>query len=47
MKIGVLLGDSIRLIGYGPKVPEILGSDYVNEQEAMVHLFADTARGQI
>lgn len=28
MKKVVLLGDSIRLIGYGPKVPEMLGCDY-------------------
>lgn len=28
MKKVVLLGDSIRLIGYGPKVPEMLGSNY-------------------
>ena len=28
MKKVVLLGDSIRLIGYGLKVPEILGSDF-------------------
>ena len=28
MKKVVLLGDSIRLIGYGPKVPEMLGEDY-------------------
>lgn len=28
MKKVVLLGDSIRLIGYGPKIPELLGSDY-------------------
>jgi len=28
MKKVVLLGDSIRLIGYGKKVPELLGSDY-------------------
>lgn len=28
MKKVVLLGDSIRLIGYGPRVPEMLGSDY-------------------
>ena len=28
MKKVVLLGDSIRLIGYGPKVPEMLGDDY-------------------
>ena len=28
MKKIVLLGDSIRLIGYGLKVPEILGSDF-------------------
>ena len=25
MKKVVLLGDSIRLIGYGPKMPELLG----------------------
>lgn len=24
----VLLGDSVRLIGYGPRVPEMLGEDY-------------------
>lgn len=28
MKKVVLLGDSIRLIGYGKKVPEMLGDDY-------------------
>lgn len=28
MKKVVLLGDSIRLIGYGTKLPEILGADY-------------------
>lgn len=28
MKKVVLLGDSIRLVGYGPRVPELLGSDY-------------------
>lgn len=28
MKKVVLLGDSIRLVGYGPKVPELLGNDY-------------------
>ena len=28
MKKIVLLGDSIRLIGYGTKVPEMLGKDY-------------------
>ena len=28
MKKVVLLGDSIRLIGYGPKVPEMLGDEY-------------------
>ena len=28
MKKVVLLGDSIRLIGYGTKVPEMLGDDY-------------------
>lgn len=28
MKKVTLLGDSIRLIGYGLKVPELLGSDY-------------------
>ena len=28
MKKVVLLGDSIRMIGYGPKVPEMLGPDY-------------------
>lgn len=28
MKKVVLLGDSIRLIGYGPKVPEMLGENY-------------------
>ena len=28
MKKVVLLGDSIRLIGYGPRVPEMLGEDY-------------------
>ena len=28
MKKVVLLGDSIRLIGYGPLVPEMLGPDY-------------------
>ena len=28
MKKVVLLGDSIRLIGYGPKIPEMLGNDY-------------------
>lgn len=28
MKKVVLLGDSIRLIGYGLKVPELLGSDF-------------------
>lgn len=28
MKKVVLLGDSIRLIGYGLKVPELLGKDY-------------------
>lgn len=28
MKKVVLLGDSIRLIGYGTKVPELLGNDY-------------------
>ena len=28
MKKIVLLGDSIRLIGYGSKVPELLGPDY-------------------
>ena len=28
MKKVVLLGDSIRLIGYGPKVPQMLGEDY-------------------
>lgn len=28
MKKVVLLGDSIRLIGYGKKVPELLGNDY-------------------
>lgn len=28
MKKVVLLGDSIRLIGYGKKVPELLGEDY-------------------
>ena len=29
MKKVTLLGDSIRLIGYGKKVPELLGDDYV------------------
>lgn len=29
MKKVTLLGDSIRLIGYGLKVPELLGQDYV------------------
>lgn len=28
MKKVVLLGDSIRMIGYGPLVPELLGEDY-------------------
>lgn len=28
MKKVVLLGDSIRPVGYGPRVPELLGSDY-------------------
>ncbi len=28
MKKVVLLGDSIRMIGYGKKVPEMLGADY-------------------
>ena len=28
MKRVVLLGDSIRLIGYGTKVPELLGDGY-------------------
>lgn len=28
MKKVVLLGDSIRLVGYGPQVPTLLGSDY-------------------
>lgn len=28
MKKVILLGDSIRLIGYGTKLPEILGADY-------------------
>jgi hypothetical protein len=28
MKKVVLLGDSIRLIGYGLKVPELLGDEY-------------------
>ncbi len=28
MKKVVLLGDSIRLIGYGPRVPAMLGEDY-------------------
>ena len=28
MKKVTLLGDSIRLIGYGTKVPELLGDDY-------------------
>ena len=28
MKKIVLLGDSIRLIGYGPKVPALLGEGY-------------------
>ncbi len=28
MKKVVLLGDSIRLWGYGTKVPELLGKDY-------------------
>lgn len=28
MKKVVLLGDSIRLVGYGPQVPALLGSDY-------------------
>ena len=28
MKKVVLLGDSIRLWGYGTKVPEMLGEDY-------------------
>ena len=28
MKKVVLLGDSIRLIGYGKKVPEMLGDNY-------------------
>ena len=28
MKKVVLLGDSIRLVGYGTKVPELLGEDY-------------------
>ena len=29
MKKIVLLGDSIRLIGYGTKVPEMLGENYI------------------
>ena len=28
MKKVALLGDSIRLIGYGTKVPELLGKEY-------------------
>ncbi len=28
MKKVVLLGDSIRMIGYGPRVPELLGEEY-------------------
>ena len=28
MKKVTLLGDSIRMIGYGPKVPQMLGDEY-------------------
>ena len=34
MKKVVLLGDSIRLIGYGRKVPEMLGDEYTVWQSA-------------
>ena len=43
MKKVVLLGDSIRLIGYGTKVPEMLGPEYTvwqpsdNGRYAQIH----------
>lgn len=41
-----LLGDSIRMIGYGPKVPELLGEDFEVFQPAVNCKFAKfTLRG--
>ena len=40
MKKVLLLGDSIRLIGYGTKVPELLGEDYTVWQSEDNNRFA-------
>ena len=40
MKKVLLLGDSIRLIGYGTKVPELLGDDYTVYQSPDNNRFA-------
>jgi hypothetical protein len=40
MKKVLLLGDSIRLIGYGTKIPELLGNDYTVWQSEDNNRFA-------
>ena len=56
MKKVILLGDSIRLLGYGPRVPTLLGSDFTVWQPEdngrfasytlrMLYDYADTIRG--
>ena len=42
-----LLGDSIRLIGYGKKVPELLGDDFEIFQPDINCKFAKNTRIQL